>query len=832
MGPNGSGKTNILDAISFIFTGKLAKNADGKQARKQETYIFGEHGVRADNASVELHFSKGGLKAQAFRQIGKTPKRWLKWDGADEGKPVTKGAEIDRLMEEILDCDKDAMDLAVFLTQGGVGKFLFLTEAKREEQFAAMCLIDHLDTVAEIAGQESIRVGRMVTDLAPMKDEATRNRQEQLDALEVAETSLKGRRDVTLIIGQKTELIALQTALSSARTSSEAAAAAKSAQPVLDEALSAEALQTALNETGAALQAADDLQKGVDRARATIQSKKTKTARLVTVEAELAKLPGLEQEREEIGKRLLTLEGQEADLARRSAEGHELIIAAETSKAQAATVVRVLGALTWAETGAKDAGVEYEAQRQVTYPTEEAADTLVKEAEEITTSVRLVPLILQMADAGDCGETACVLCGSTDWKGLPGPEEVATMRVDLATKNAKIQTLKAEAAALRKLREAGLAALQRQEILLQSAEDRLKACREEAKTLVYPTGPAANVEEIRAKQAELVRTIAEVRSGLGMARERQSALSAALAVARGLRDEKTALVAELATLPDDATLEKEAADVADPRELREKSESFTRRIRILQEHQDENRRLRDRVQATVDALALSEQKLHSHKAITGDSSETPAEDLANLQTQQREYQQCQGAVENAKSTFRKAEQRLREVEERMDAQLHIRDVIGQLDTLRGHFSRTGIPRHYLSRIFDTLVGITQEQLTLWEEDFQVQRDPETLFNFQFFRSHDPDTIMDQSQLSGGQKVRLALAFVMAVQEVMFPTLGFLCVDEPSTHLDVPGKEGLVRIFRKIAERNSLSDAQVIVVDHAPELLAGFTNSYELKKFGE
>lgn len=67
----------------------------------------------------------------------------------------------------------------------------------------------------------------------------------------------------------------------------------------------------------------------------------------------------------------------------------------------------------------------------------------------------------------------------------------------------------------------------------------------------------------------------------------------------------------------------------------------------------------------------------------------------------------------------------------------------------------------------------------------------------------------------------------SVQQLLYPGLDFMCVDEPSNHLDAEGVEGLVRLFQTIAHQNEEGEAQVLVVDHNPLLQRAFSKSLTL-----
>jgi len=66
-------------------------------------------------------------------------------------------------------------------------------------------------------------------------------------------------------------------------------------------------------------------------------------------------------------------------------------------------------------------------------------------------------------------------------------------------------------------------------------------------------------------------------------------------------------------------------------------------------------------------------------------------------------------------------------------------------------------------------------------------------------------------LSGGQRVAVSIAFLLALSELL-STMGFVILDEPTTHLDEKRREDLVAVLSAL--RNV---PQLIIVDHNPEL---------------
>ena len=83
------------------------------------------------------------------------------------------------------------------------------------------------------------------------------------------------------------------------------------------------------------------------------------------------------------------------------------------------------------------------------------------------------------------------------------------------------------------------------------------------------------------------------------------------------------------------------------------------------------------------------------------------------------------------------------------------------------------------------------------------------------------------KLSGGQRVRLSLAFILAVQQLIVAELGFVTLDEPSTHLDEEGVDSLCNLLKKVRDVFADSEHQLWVCDHNPKLDIAFDKILKL-----
>jgi exonuclease SbcC len=172
--------------------------------------------------------------------------------------------------------------------------------------------------------------------------------------------------------------------------------------------------------------------------------------------------------------------------------------------------------------------------------------------------------------------------------------------------------------------------------------------------------------------------------------------------------------------------------------------------------------------------------------------------------------------------------RLREIEDKIRLDEDKRAVIQELQRVVHAFSRQGIPMAYVQHKFDSLVSMTQDNLEIMDANFAIIPHPSKPVSLQFYRVDEPGQVLfDHDKLSGGQKVRLSIAFLLAVQQLVIPELGFLVLDEPSTHLDEEARENLKELLLNLNQQLESTDTQILVCDHARELEPAFVNVIQL-----
>lgn len=148
--------------------------------------------------------------------------------------------------------------------------------------------------------------------------------------------------------------------------------------------------------------------------------------------------------------------------------------------------------------------------------------------------------------------------------------------------------------------------------------------------------------------------------------------------------------------------------------------------------------------------------------------------------------------------------------------------------------KQGVTKRYIKYLFKYITDYVTEYLTYMQSNFAValDNDPDSEeLAFKFKRldkpAGDDDVWLPMRKLSGGQKIKLSIAFLMAIQQVICPGLCFLVLDEPSTHLDTQSTEALCSLLENIGLTLNNANGQVWLVDHNYILERAFTTKIAL-----
>ena len=153
VGPIGSGKSSILDAIAFALYGRTASVGKGTKALIHQ---------RAEHAAVAFRFDIDGDLWEAQRMLrkkgaGDHALYRLKDDSQDAEKleQIVGEAEVNAKIVELLGLDFDAFGRSVLLAQGRFAEFLTARPAERDSVLKGVFGLDRIDRMRAVAKERA-----------------------------------------------------------------------------------------------------------------------------------------------------------------------------------------------------------------------------------------------------------------------------------------------------------------------------------------------------------------------------------------------------------------------------------------------------------------------------------------------------------------------------------------------------------------------------------------------------------------------------------------------------------------------------------------------------
>jgi len=798
LGENGKGKTRVLKAIEFAFTGEL----DCKHSDAIRRGAVDVKGKPVTNASVIIRFRFKGDDGEIYRQIGTNPKRHLKWDGAT----ITREKEIQEKLQEILNCDKRAISLAVFLAQGKLGEFLFLTPTERATEFSRMCLIDHLPKVGDVIEQETASVRRLITDHGAILDEVEGQLRDAEATAGLLVTRLNEHKDHSSSIQWGEGLVSATQQLEGKQSSvNVAVAAVEQAEAKLREVdlLAPEGLTAEdLDLTAAKLAGMTAAQ---SKAQLLDQQITTANSRVSAIE----QLQSREIDQMAVALRALAVDAVVARINELKDRHTKYAVCKEAT-------AKLKNDIAIAESALKTLEASY-AEAKTTLAAVKERPELAAAAIELAKlddRTRVLTEVLKIVGEFD---GTCPFCATGEIHHAELREELAAAKLtvekyraankDLANAQDRLTELESKVNSMHDIVTAkgiqltsAIAAEAEGAVTEPDESDRLPGLAKERHELTTQLANEKARQETLANEKRQLELLApEGVEGLQLLRDEASALAGAPGELDKVRATHSALavwVRNRAGLAQDASNAKAILGKA-------RSESLELETKVAQLKSVQPRDVTDLAQPTIDdAVRLLKEKQHARTLL-------------------------QGEMDQATKNVRRLEARRDEIRKLMSDQQGLRELISDLERLKSLFGKDGIQKQYLRTIFESLALLTAENLSEWDADFMVREDPNQSCNFLFCRMSQPDEWMDQNQLSGGQRMRLSISFLLAVQQIIFPDLGFMVLDEPSVHMDERGVEDLGNLFTTMAERMEHTEAQVIVVDHHEGLRTSFQKVVEV-----
>lgn len=140
------------------------------------------------------------------------------------------------------------------------------------------------------------------------------------------------------------------------------------------------------------------------------------------------------------------------------------------------------------------------------------------------------------------------------------------------------------------------------------------------------------------------------------------------------------------------------------------------------------------------------------------------------------------------------------------------------------FHWSGLPKSVSQSNMELLVEDINENLSLFDNPFSVQSSEDLTF-LAYFPGKPP---VKANQLSGGQKVVLAIAFRAALDRVFGHDVGMMFLDEPTAGLDTDNIDYFHTALQQFSAKLS-GKRQIAVITHVQELESVFDQVVTVNK---
>lgn len=817
VGPNGSGKSTFLTALRFALTSSLPDTADE----------FLRDGGMYGAAEVKLWFRSGSTRGCITRRITKTTQtRSLEIEG--EKEPLTSAKDVNARLSALLGADRRSAIECVFVPQGAIQDILFSDPGVREPLFQRMLGAAHLENVSKQFSAQAALMRSTLTDvsasLSVQRGQLSGLSAEFEEAKRTCPPSAQPRLDTVKNQIRALRMYAEATAAFSSRLDQLLQTNTQVRALVQNHGSSREAIVALI------LREAQELHTWAESMRAALQTRRTedegwrtnintlnvmlaaarnavsKNQELTQATEQLSKMQDVGQQLEELRDKFASSKSRIELLQRQLNEDQKNAQQRAKAKADVDEV----------EAKLKDLRIRHAAcladVQHLTTEHQHNQSALRKTQISNTTAIRDAMLSLVNVTTPAC---ECPVCGS------------AAVNVDATMIHTKVQQLDATLTQLNQEENAYQATLRNAnfglnqvEVLLTNATARETLVRQalsNAEVLpVFTPQERQTIEEELTTLTNLQQSVTQQGAEL---RAQQNAFTQARNTVVRLESELTHLL--------------NASERYTPDQITARIQELQQALQARQQTQVEmEAQLRDG-EARYTLLDSAYKALSSYvtslsQVPEGDMAALGVEE-ANLEVQHSAYLAAQAKIQalgTQINSLQKSIEELEAIDRKNQAQLAL---VNELTLMADLTSRNGVVKDHMRDKFLRVLKKAQTFLTRMGADFIVQpTDKPMTFTFRRIGEGASETWLNQGRMSGAQQVRTGIAFLLALQLEVIPEVGFLVLDEPSSHCDASAREGLRDMFMNMQHIMQTDHAQVWICDHSSELTATFTNCLSLK----
>lgn len=818
-GPSGSGKSTVLQLVEWLLTGSIEHpDAIGEFVRNSA-----HDNVKKMTGSAKFLVDGAPAEIDRSHSVAGTSTRELRWEYDPDGGSykVTKktAAEVNDLMASLIGANQKAISSLVFIRQGAFSKLFSGLDSERHELFVRLLMLGHMEKISRVVDTFRKQVAGSVQDLSAVRDQAASLYDEARQQFEEVEAELGRTRSYEKELETGASICRAWDLLNSRERDAVEAANALRAE-ALARCVEVKDVGTWLS---GKLDKVNSLVATMDAGRQLLQTANSLDAQISQTENLVRRISAwLEKydKLQSLNEKLSQMEAVSSkpdprvriQLCERLVADHKLL---ETMRLQLATMPVV-------DTQCAD----------LRHSSEEASRICDEAALKVRSAESDLKRLEELKALSVCGDgTVCHLCGSDnpDREYITmSIERVATL-VDVLRKVAD-ETRAAKASALRKLEAAQMAA---------SAHlERVAILTKDIAAVEMRLAGQPGVDQLRADMDALVADLPAYDMAVSLRRHldaERTTLKESLGTETYTREQLEAaqekiksLVARRQSMPSPECISEELESRKAELETETKELTAVSRVHdvhiaaeaAVEKQESELKSIIDAALSTCPYL-ISEARALS-PVLTMDTLKTT---LDSLRERQSEFDRKTGIYAAARNALHDADSRLQEVELRIAEQAARLKVVKELESVRSVFTPSGVTADYLDYQFRRIATVAQDHLADMSADFMVTASDKRSLSFDFLRLNSPDGVwLSQNRMSGGQQVKLAIAVLLAIHELIIPDVGLLVLDEPSTHLCTESRIALAEVLRTVGDRGNF---QLIVCDHAYELRDAYTDVIEL-----
>ncbi len=167
---------------------------------------------------------------------------------------------------------------------------------------------------------------------------------------------------------------------------------------------------------------------------------------------------------------------------------------------------------------------------------------------------------------------------------------------------------------------------------------------------------------------------------------------------------------------------------------------------------------------------------------------------------------------------------LNSLQNRLKKYAAIQNLVDTVSECEDLFHWSGLPKSVSQSNMELLVEDINENLSLFDNPFSVQASDDLTF-LAYFPGKPP---VKANQLSGGQKVVLAIAFRAALDRVFGHDVGMMFLDEPTAGLDTDNIDYFHTALQQFSAKMA-GQRQIAVITHVQELESVFDQVVTVQK---